>query len=140
MGRDAEDGQGVHTHPLSCTVLREMSTRSGASGFDQSVILVKTSSVAPKKCLLATTDGLSALTDMAFVSKYFDNESKTEGEALLAHLKSEFIKNLEGVHWMDQATRDEALDKAVSGAVGCEMRGKKSQARAASMLMLARAP
>ena len=43
-----------HTHPLSCTVLREMSTRSGASGFDQSVILVKTSSVAPKKCLLAT--------------------------------------------------------------------------------------
>ena len=66
-----------------------------------------------KKCLLATTDGLSALTDKAYVHKFFGNESKAEGKALLAHLKSVFVKNLEGVKWMDPATRREALDKAV---------------------------
>ena len=73
-----------------------------------------TSALQPrqKKCIAATSAGLSALTDMAYVHKFFPNASAAEGAALLAHVKAAFVQNLAAVPWMDGATRSHALAKA----------------------------
>ena len=64
------------------------------------------------KCVAATGEGLSALTDMAFVHRLFGNASRAQGTALLDHIKAAFIQNLRDVTWMDAATHAEALAKA----------------------------
>ena len=60
----------------------------------------------------ATTEGLSALTDQAYVQQFFGNASKAQGTALLGYIKAEFVRNLERVTWMDEETRAHALAKA----------------------------
>ena len=67
-----------------------------------------------KKCVGAATNGLSALSDLAFIHKYFDGSAQKEGWSLLNHMKRSFISNLEEVDWMDNATQSAALRKVRS--------------------------
>lgn len=53
------------------------------------------------KCATAAAHALSALADQAFVSSFMDEAAAADGWALLVHLKSAFIANLEAVDWMD---------------------------------------
>jgi putative endopeptidase len=65
-----------------------------------------------KKCVRAATNGLSALSDLAFKDRYFDKRAQADGWNLLNHMKAAFIKNLKSVDWMDEATHAAALRKA----------------------------
>ena len=40
----------------------------------------------------AATNGLSALSDLAFVHKYFNSAAQEEGWSLLKHMKKSFIR------------------------------------------------
>ena len=63
---------------------------------------------------LVSSSALSALSERAFVQRFFPKESKeyTEAWVLLKHVKAAFIANLKTVAWMDAATQKGALDKA----------------------------
>ena len=65
-----------------------------------------------KKCVAAATNGLSALSDLAFIDRYFNGRAQDDGWQLLDHMKQAFVHNLETVDWMDNATHANALAKA----------------------------
>jgi putative endopeptidase len=65
-----------------------------------------------KKCVDAATNGLSALSDLAFIDKYFTKEAQDDGWQMLRHMKASFIENLRSVDWMDNMTHAAALRKA----------------------------
>lgn len=65
-----------------------------------------------KKCVGAATNGLSALSDLAFMHKFFNDEAQNDGWQMLHHMKASFIGNLQEVDWMDNKTHAAALRKA----------------------------
>lgn len=64
------------------------------------------------KCVVATTNALSALSDQAFMASFQRSSATSDGWALLKHLKKAFVANLESVGWMDRRTQAAALRKA----------------------------
>ena len=63
------------------------------------------------KCSEETRSALSALTDIAFVENYFPNKTQTQAKCLLNHIKESYIEMLSSVEWMDEETREKALEK-----------------------------
>lgn len=47
-----------------------------------------------------------------YVRKYFDEESKKAAVDLVNNVREEFINILHDVDWMDDETRNEAIEKA----------------------------
>lgn len=47
-----------------------------------------------------------------YVSKYFDNQSKTDAEKMIEYIRKAFKGILEKNEWMDDSSRNKALEKA----------------------------
>ena len=63
------------------------------------------------KCVKAVSNGLSALSDQAYVATYFTSAIQADAWAMLSNLKGAFYHNLETVDWLDNTTHAAALRK-----------------------------
>lgn len=63
------------------------------------------------KCFKFAFNHLRLGLNAEWLRKYFDVETKTEVEAIVADIKLEFEKALKSVKWFDEATREAALQK-----------------------------
>lgn len=55
---------------------------------------------------------LEISTAATYIRKYFNRESKDAAILLTTHIHKEFIKMLKNTPWMDEGTRDAAIEKA----------------------------
>eukprot|EP00092_Neocalanus_flemingeri_P037441 GFUD01040769.1.p1 GENE.GFUD01040769.1~~GFUD01040769.1.p1 ORF type:complete len:795 (-),score=190.06 GFUD01040769.1:142-2526(-) len=65
-----------------------------------------------KKCVGAATGSLSNAVGSLYVSKYFDEKSKTTALEMVTEIRSQFESILDQVDWMDDSTKAKAKVKA----------------------------
>jgi len=65
-----------------------------------------------KRCVGAATGSLSNAVGSLYVSKYFDEKSKTTALEMVAEIRNQFGLILDQVDWMDDATKERAKVKA----------------------------
>ena len=65
-----------------------------------------------KRCVGAATGSLSNAVGSLYVSKYFDEKSKTTALEMVAEIRNQFGLILDQVDWMDDATKERAKSKA----------------------------
>ncbi|KAF5298318.1 hypothetical protein FQA39_LY11802 [Lamprigera yunnana] len=76
--------------------------------------IVGTGSKMPrsKECLALTTQKLKVATGALYARKHFKESSKTNVQTLVRNLHQTLLKMLTEVDWMDEETRQEAIQKA----------------------------
>lgn len=67
-----------------------------------------------RKCVAAVKHALPGLCDKLYVDKTFGHAARVDAETMMEQLRGAFIRNLEDVTWMDNATKQAALVKANS--------------------------
>lgn len=67
-----------------------------------------------KECVDIVSGSLSISVGAIYVRKYFKEDAKKNALEMVADIKEEFTKILKKVDWMDDETRESALDKAAS--------------------------
>jgi len=65
-----------------------------------------------KRCVGAATGSLSNAVGSLYVSKYFNEESKTTALEMVTDIRNQFELILDQVDWMDDSTREKAIKKA----------------------------
>jgi len=65
-----------------------------------------------KICVGAAIGSLSHAVGSLYVSKYFNENSKTVAQEMVTEIRKQFNTMLEGVEWMDEATKERAKGKA----------------------------
>ncbi|KAK2585581.1 hypothetical protein KPH14_010214 [Odynerus spinipes] len=69
-----------------------------------------------KECVDIVSGSLSISVGAIYVRKYFKQDAKKNALEMVADIREEFTKILKTVDWMDDETRESALDKAASMA------------------------
>jgi putative endopeptidase len=64
-----------------------------------------------KRCLAATNEGVGELLGQIFVRKHFGPEAKTATETMVAEIRKAFGLTVRSLDWMDDKTRERALQK-----------------------------
>ncbi len=64
-----------------------------------------------KRCSRATDDAMGELLGQAFVKLRFSGDSKDKAEAMVLGISAAFAANLGKLDWMDQPTREKAMEK-----------------------------
>ncbi|XP_046983494.1 neprilysin-2-like isoform X1 [Schistocerca americana] len=67
-----------------------------------------------KECLGIVAAGVDLSVGSIYVRKYFDEEAKKAALEMVDDIRQEFLRILQEVDWMDEATRKKALEKAKS--------------------------
>ncbi|KAL4234013.1 Endothelin-converting enzyme 2 [Mactra antiquata] len=67
-----------------------------------------------KRCLGKVTSSLGFAVSSIYVGEHFKEDSKKEVDTLLEEIRSSFISNLYNLNWMDDKTRQYAVEKAKS--------------------------
>ncbi|XP_033213002.1 neprilysin-2-like isoform X1 [Belonocnema kinseyi] len=67
-----------------------------------------------KECIDVTSGSLGLSVGALYVRKYFNEESKKSAVEMVTDIRREFKKILKQVEWMDEKTRQSALEKADS--------------------------
>ncbi|XP_055296410.1 neprilysin-2-like isoform X2 [Sitodiplosis mosellana] len=65
-----------------------------------------------KECISYTTSTLSPAVGALYVRKYFNDKTKGHAEEIVENIRSSFIEMLHKVTWMDEKTKNAAIDKA----------------------------
>uniref|UniRef100_A0A646QFM4 Neprilysin n=1 Tax=Hemiscolopendra marginata TaxID=943146 RepID=A0A646QFM4_9MYRI len=99
-------------HPL----LKHMSRDIQQYYFEYSQVLTGVASAKPrwKDCTGEIDEGLGMALGSMFVKKYFSEKSKQEAERMIEDIRSEFLLMLNTVDWMDEKTREAAIEKGKS--------------------------
>lgn len=69
-----------------------------------------------KECIDIAAGSLNIASGALYVRKYFNEDAKKNALEMVGDIREEFIKILKQVDWMDDKTRQNALDKAKSMA------------------------
>lgn len=80
-------------------------------GYAAALIGQQTEEPRWKECIDLVTTNLQIATSAAYVRKYFSQESKKVALTMVDSIKDEFSEILKKVPWMDELTRQRALDK-----------------------------
>ncbi|KAL5114546.1 hypothetical protein ACEQ8H_007579 [Pleosporales sp. CAS-2024a] len=64
-----------------------------------------------RTCINHVDDGLGWILSRFFVEKAFSAKAKQFGDAIVTDIKTEFIKKLKAVDWMDKPTTNKAIEK-----------------------------
>lgn len=67
-----------------------------------------------KECIDISAGSLSIASGALYVRKYFNEEARQNAKEMVADIRAEFQDILKNVDWMDDETRQNALDKAKS--------------------------
>ncbi|XP_014207883.1 neprilysin-2 [Copidosoma floridanum] len=67
-----------------------------------------------KECVNSVTSGFSISVGALYVRKYFNEDAKKTAIEMVSDIRNEFIKILHTIDWMDNKTKEAALDKAKS--------------------------
>ncbi|XP_014207875.1 neprilysin-2-like [Copidosoma floridanum] len=67
-----------------------------------------------KECMDFASDDLLISVGALYVRKYFNKDAKSTVVEMVSDIRNEFIKILHTIDWMDNKTREAALDKAKS--------------------------
>lgn len=67
-----------------------------------------------KECIDISAGSLSIAAGALYVRKYFNEEAKKNAMEMVADIRAEFEEILKEVDWMDEKTRENAIDKARS--------------------------
>ncbi|XP_067006028.2 neprilysin-2 isoform X2 [Anabrus simplex] len=70
-----------------------------------------------KECIDIVAGGVSLSVGALYVRKYFKEDAKKNAMEMVENIRAEFIEILQNVDWMDDATKDRAIDKAKAMAV-----------------------
>ena len=65
-----------------------------------------------RTCTNYARDNLPLIVGRQYVEKYFNNDTKEQVTKFADNIKQSFVSILGEQKWMDQATKDRALDKA----------------------------
>jgi len=65
-----------------------------------------------KECVEQTTKSLNIASAALYVRKYFNEEAKSKAVNLVKDLRAAFFDMLQNVDWMDEGTKQKALEKA----------------------------
>ena len=65
-----------------------------------------------KRCVEEVKESLPNSIGSLYVKKYFDENSKTKANEMVAEIRNQFNKILDRVDWMDTTTREKAKEKA----------------------------
>ncbi|XP_050295817.1 neprilysin-2 isoform X1 [Anthonomus grandis grandis] len=67
-----------------------------------------------KECIDVSAGSMSIAAGALYVRKYFNEEARQNAKEMVSDIRSEFQNILKKVDWMDEKTRQNALDKAKS--------------------------
>jgi putative endopeptidase len=69
-----------------------------------------------KRCISATDQGMGELLAQPFVQKRFTSESKQAVESMVSEISKAFAREVQGLSWMDGATKSRAMAKLLKMA------------------------
>ncbi|XP_014207874.1 neprilysin-2-like [Copidosoma floridanum] len=67
-----------------------------------------------KKCTNSVSSRFSTIVGALYVRKYFNGNAKNDAIEMVSQIRTQFIKILHTIDWMDNKTREAALEKAQS--------------------------
>jgi len=67
-----------------------------------------------KRCIASTNRALGEIVAQPFVVKYFGGESKRAAEQMVQQISNAFASEVKALEWMDEKTRNKALEKLKS--------------------------